>query len=78
MKLLLNDKEIARFLIALIDVREACKKIELNEQHTATAITWVIDKKNQMFPLYAMPKDKQRLVNPKFIHMICSECYQPA
>ena len=30
MKLLLNDKEIARFLIELIDVPEACKKIELN------------------------------------------------
>jgi hypothetical protein len=47
MKLLLNDKEIARFLIELIDVHEACKKIELNEQHSAAAITWVIDKKNQ-------------------------------
>ena len=47
MKLLLNDKEIARFLIELIDVYEACKKIELNEQHSAAAITWVIDKKNQ-------------------------------
>ena len=45
MKLLLNDKEIARFLIELIDVREACKKIELNEQHAAATITWVIDRK---------------------------------
>jgi hypothetical protein len=47
MKLLLNDKEIARFLIELVDVQTACKNIELNEQHTASTITWVIEKKFQ-------------------------------
>jgi NAD kinase len=47
MKLLLNDKEIARFLIELIDVRDSCKKIELNEEYAAAAITWIIDKKSQ-------------------------------
>ena len=47
MKLLLNDKEIARFLIELIDVHDARKKIELNEQNTAAVITWIINKKSQ-------------------------------
>ena len=47
MKLLLNDKEIARFLIELVDVYDSCKKIELNEQHVAATITWIIDKKSQ-------------------------------
>ena len=45
MKLLLNDKEIARFLIELVDVREACKKIKLPEHHSAAAVGWVIEKK---------------------------------
>jgi hypothetical protein len=43
MKLLLNDKEIARFLIALVDVRDSCVDIEMNERHTAEQIQWVIE-----------------------------------
>jgi hypothetical protein len=47
MKLLLNDKEIARFLIELINAFDACKHIELNERHTAGAIEYVIETKNK-------------------------------
>ena len=47
MKLLLNDKEIARFLIELVNVSEVCKHIELDERHTAGVIHWVIETKNK-------------------------------
>jgi hypothetical protein len=47
MKLLLNDKEIARFLIELVNVSEACKHIELDERHTAGMIAWIIETKNK-------------------------------
>ena len=47
MKLLLNDKEIARFLIELVNVSDACNNIEFNERHTAEAIEYVIETKNK-------------------------------
>ena len=47
MKLLLNDKEIARFLIELVNVSDACKHIEFNERHTAGMIQWIIETKNK-------------------------------
>ena len=34
----------------------------------------VIDPNDQAFPFYSMPKDKQRLVDEKFIHFMCSDC----
>jgi hypothetical protein len=38
MKLLLNDKEIARFLIALVNVRDSCADTEMNQRHTAARL----------------------------------------
>jgi hypothetical protein len=58
MKLLLNDKEIAKFLIELINVYDACKNIELNEENTATVITWIIDKKNH--PRFNLEKHRDK------------------
>lgn len=46
MKLLVNDKELAHFLISLIDLREHCAHVELNEFKTAEAIDFIIEKKN--------------------------------
>jgi hypothetical protein len=46
MKLLVNDKEIAHYLISLIDLKDHCSHIELNELKTAEAIDFVIDKRN--------------------------------
>jgi len=59
MKLLLNDKEIARFLIELIDVYDSCKNIELNEEHTASTITWIIDKKKE--PRFNLEKHRDKI-----------------
>ena len=47
MKLLLNDKEIARFLIELVNALDACKHIELDQRHTAGMIAWVNETKNK-------------------------------
>jgi len=38
----------------------------------------IVDDKGQSFPFYAMPKDKQRLVNQKFVKFECSRCFIPA
>ena len=38
----------------------------------------VVDENKKSFPFYAIPKDKQRLVNEKFIQFECCECYVPA
>ena len=46
MKLLVNDKELAHYLISLIDLKDHCSHIELNELKTAEAIDFVIDKRN--------------------------------
>jgi hypothetical protein len=59
MKLLLNNKEIARFLIELIDVYNSCKNIELNEEHTASTITWIIDKKKE--PRFNLEKHRDKI-----------------
>jgi len=47
MKLLLNDKEIARFLCELVNVEDACKNIQIDERHTASVIAWVIELQNK-------------------------------
>ena len=59
MKLLLNDKEIARFLIELVNVSDACKHIEFNERHTAGAIKYVIETKNK--PKFDLEKHKDKI-----------------
>jgi hypothetical protein len=59
MKLLLNDKEIARFLIELINVSNACKHIEFNERHTAGAIEYVIETKNK--PKFDLEKHRDKI-----------------
>jgi len=46
MKLLVNDKELAHYLISLIDLKDHCSHIELNELKTAEAIQFIIEKRN--------------------------------
>ena len=59
MKLLLNDKEIARFLIELVNVSDACKHIEFNERHTAGMIQWIIETKNK--PKFNLEKHRDKI-----------------
>jgi hypothetical protein len=46
MKLLVNDKELAHYLISLIDLKDYCSHIELNEVNTANAIRFIIEKRD--------------------------------
>jgi hypothetical protein len=46
MKLLVNDKELAHYLISLIDLKDHCLHIELNERKTAEAIQFIIEKRD--------------------------------
>ena len=46
MKLLVNDKELAHYLISLIDLKDHCAHIELNELKTAEAIQFIIEKRD--------------------------------
>jgi hypothetical protein len=46
MKLLVNDKELAHYLISLIDLKDHCSHIELNESRTAEAIHFIIEKRD--------------------------------
>ena len=59
MKLLVNDKEIARFLIQLVNVKDSCKHIELNEKHLATAISWVIETRDK--PKFSVDKQRDKI-----------------
>jgi len=59
MKLLLNDKEIARFLIELVNVIDACKHIELDERHTAGMIAWVIETRDK--PKFDLEKHREKI-----------------
>jgi len=46
-----------------------------NNEMTVMKIRQVItDKERNMVPLYAIPKDKQRLVDSKYISFICNKC----
>ena len=58
MKLLINDKEIARFLIELVNVSEVCKHIELDRRHTAGMIHYVIETKNK--PKFDINKHREK------------------
>lgn len=46
MKLLVNDKELAHYLISLIDLKDHCAHIEFNERKTAEAIHFIIEKRD--------------------------------
>jgi hypothetical protein len=59
MKLLLNDKEIARFLIELVNVIDACKHIELDERHTAGMIAWIIETRDK--PRFNLEKHRAKI-----------------
>jgi hypothetical protein len=59
MKLLVNDKEIARFLIQLVDVRDACKHIDLNDRHLASTISWVIETRDK--PKFSIDKQRDKI-----------------
>jgi hypothetical protein len=59
MKLLLNDKEIARFLIELVNVLDSCKHIELDERHTAGMIAWIIETRDK--PRFNLEKHRAKI-----------------
>lgn len=46
MKLLVNDKELARYLESLIDLRDKCKNIRLTENNTKEAVDFIIEKRD--------------------------------
>jgi len=46
MKLLVNDKELAHYLISLINLKDYCAHIELDERNTAEAIQFIIEKRD--------------------------------
>jgi hypothetical protein len=49
MKLLVNDKELAYYLISLIDLKELCREIKVDESNgskTAEAVAFILEKKN--------------------------------
>jgi len=47
MKLLINDKEIANYLVSQIDLRKYLDAIEFNQKHSFEAVHWYIDKRDQ-------------------------------
>jgi hypothetical protein len=59
MKLLLNDKEIARFLISLVDAKDSCDHIEMSQRHTNSAINYVIETKDK--PKFDLEKHKAKI-----------------
>jgi len=61
MKLLVNDKELAYFLMSLIDIKDHCKHIQINESndsHAAGAIGYILNK--QSSPKFELSKFKQK------------------
>lgn len=63
MKLLLNNKEIAHFLISLVDHKQECMNISLNEKYLAEELVWVLQKKgnNQYVPDKFVDKAKDKI-----------------
>jgi hypothetical protein len=62
MKLLINDNEIARFLIELVNVKDSCKHIKLNESnssHLANAVAWVIETRDK--PKFNLNKQQDKI-----------------
>ena len=62
MKLLVNDKEIARFLIQLVDAKDSCKNIELNESndsYLANTIAWVVETRDK--PKFNLDKQRNKI-----------------
>lgn len=47
MKLLLNDKELAQFLLSLINYKRFIEDIEFNEEHTTETVIWWLHKKTE-------------------------------
>jgi hypothetical protein len=62
MKLLVNDKEISRFLIQLVNAKDACKHIELNESntsHVANTVAWIIETRDK--PKFNLNKHRDKI-----------------
>ena len=45
MKLLVNDKELAKYLISLIDLKEICSQHKIQSINVQEAINFIIQKK---------------------------------
>ena len=53
MKLLVNDKELANYLCVLIDIKDQCSKIKMdesNESNIARAVGYIIE--NTIFIIF--------------------------
>lgn len=63
MKLLLNNKEIAHFLISLIDHQAACQKIVMNETNLVDGLGWALEKRGngQFIPQKFVDKAKDKI-----------------
>lgn len=62
MKLLLNDKEIARFLITLVNVEDSCKGIQIdesNDSNLAKVIGWVLETRDK--PKFDLEKHRSKI-----------------
>jgi len=46
MKLLVNDKELAKYLISLIDLKEICSQHEIQPVNVQEAINFIIEKRD--------------------------------
>ena len=58
MKLLVNDKELARYLESLIDLKEKCSEIQLTSHNTEEAIKFVVEKRDH--PKFVLEKFKAK------------------
>ena len=61
MKLLVNDKELARYLISLIDIKEQCQHLkvdESNDSKLAEAMLFIIEKRDH--PKFVLEKFKSK------------------
>jgi hypothetical protein len=58
MKLLVNDKELAKYLESLIDLKEKCSAIELTNTATEEAVKFIIEKRDH--PKFVLEKFKAK------------------
>lgn len=65
MKLIVTEKEIAKFLVSLIDHRSACKDVEFTDSYLAEALGWSLEKKgrNKFLPKKYVPKAREKIAD---------------
>jgi hypothetical protein len=78
LKLIINDKEIAHFLLALIDYQKLCEHISIDWKNSAEAVVWWSEKKREDGGKFDPDKWKDKLLQKikKGIEADLSEFYQ--